>query len=61
MADQPRRPGRPPLDDDDPSVQVCVSLPGARYDELYDRAQRDRVSVPEVIRRQLDADKKYPK
>jgi hypothetical protein len=57
----PRGPGRPPLDDDDASVKVCLTLPGRQYDDMYERAQRERVSVPEVIRRSLDPEKKYPK
>jgi hypothetical protein len=46
-------PGRPPLDEDDESVPVCVSLPGRQYDAMYTRAERDGVTVPEVIRRDL--------
>ena len=49
-----RGPGRPPLDPDDPSVPVCLKHPSRQYDEAYHRAQRDRISVPEVIRRALD-------
>jgi len=60
-----RTPGRPPLDADDPSEQVCVSLPGKQYDALDERARRDRVTVPEIIRRDLDEHArrqiKYPK
>ena len=52
MAD-PNRPGRPPLDRDDPSVKVCVSVPSRQYDDLYQRAREERVSVPELIRRSL--------
>jgi len=48
-----RQPGRPRLDDDDDTVQVCVKLPGAQYDALYAEAQKTRTSVPEVIRREL--------
>jgi hypothetical protein len=57
-----RGPGRPPLDDEDDedSVAVCVKLPSRVYDEQYQRAQRERVSVPEVIRRTL-TEKRYPK
>lgn len=48
--------GRPPLDDDDPdAVPVCVKLPPRQYDALYRRSQRARVSVPEVIRRDVAA------
>lgn len=54
-----RRLGRPPLDPDDPSVRVCVTIPGKRYDALY-KAAAGRVSVPELIRRAI-TDKKYTK
>jgi len=49
-----KRTGRPPIDEEDASVPVCVSLPGRQYDALYTRAQAAGVSVPEVIRRDLD-------
>lgn len=51
-----RRPGRPPLDPTDPSIEVCLTLPSKRYDDLYARAQRARVTVPELIRRRLAPD-----
>jgi hypothetical protein len=51
----PKR-GRPPLDAAHPSVKVCFSLPTPQYDHLYERAQRERVSIGEVIRRKLDDD-----
>jgi hypothetical protein len=58
-----RRPGRPPLDkDDEDSVSVHVRLSPREYDAAYQRAQRDRVTVPESIRRQLrDRQLRYPK
>lgn len=46
-------PGRPPLDDADASVPVCVKMTTAQYDETYVRAQRARVSVPEQVRRDV--------
>lgn len=49
-----RTPGRPPLDDDDPSVHVGVTLPSKQFDEYSRRALREDVSVPEIIRRDLD-------
>jgi hypothetical protein len=55
-----RPPGRPPLDAKDPSVKVCVTVPAHAYDRIYARAQQDRVTVPELIRRALDPTKKYP-
>lgn len=47
--------GRPPVDDDDDSVRVGVTLPAKRYDEYAKRAIREEVSVPEIIRRELEA------
>jgi hypothetical protein len=48
------RPGRPALDENDRSAQICVSVTARKYDQVYQRAQRERISVPEVIRRALD-------
>lgn len=53
----PKLPGRPPLDDADPSVGVYVRMPSRQYDDLYTKAHDERVSVPEIIRRSLDATK----
>ena len=50
---KPRPPGRPPLDDRDASVRVGVSLPAKQYDGYARRALREDVSVPEIIRRDL--------
>lgn len=48
----PRRRGRPPLDDADPtSVHVHVRLPTRQYDVLQARATAQRVTVPELLRR----------
>jgi hypothetical protein len=49
----PKRQGRPPLDKEDPSVSVNVRVPGKLYDRMYERAQRERVTIPELIRRNL--------
>lgn len=57
---QRRRPGRPPVEEGDSSVYVGVTLPSKHYDDLCKRAQREEVSVPEIIRRDL-LDKKDPK
>lgn len=55
---EPRRPGRPRLDPNGPSIHVSVTVPVRVFDDLCDRASRECVSVPEVIRRDLsDADK----
>jgi hypothetical protein len=47
-------PGRPPLDDDDSSTEVGVSFPTRQFDGYAKRALRDDVSVPEIVRRELD-------
>jgi hypothetical protein len=52
-ATTPKRRGRPPLDDDGPSVAVSVRMPSRAYDALYARARRERVSVPEQVRRDM--------
>jgi hypothetical protein len=51
-----RRPGRPPLDPEHPSATVHLTVPGPTYDAIYAQAQRDGVSIPEVIRRKLARD-----
>lgn len=51
-------PGRPPLDDDDSSTEVGVSFPTKQYDGYARRALHDDVSVPEIIRRDLDRTEK---
>jgi hypothetical protein len=48
-----RSPGRPPLDDDDESVGVHLTMPSKQYDAAFERAQQLRISVPEVLRRDL--------
>jgi hypothetical protein len=48
-----RSPGRPPLDEHDPSVRVSVSLPSKQFDDFCERALREQVSVPAIIRRDL--------
>jgi hypothetical protein len=52
--------GRPPLDKDDPSVTVTVSLPSKKFEDLCTRAQREGLSVPEIVRRDLDKKLKTP-
>jgi hypothetical protein len=46
--------GRPPLDRADPSVHVGVTLPSKQFDEYSKRALREGVSVPEIIRQDLE-------
>lgn len=62
----PRPPGRPPVDEHDTSVQIGVTLPSRKFDELCQEAQKQGTSVPEVIRRLLYGaeplhEKKYKK
>ena len=47
--------GRPPLDQNDHTVNVNVCLPSKQYDKAFQIAQRERLSVPEIIRRALQA------
>lgn len=46
-------PGRPPIDDEDTSVEVGVTLPATQFDAYAKQALREDVSVPEIIRRAL--------
>lgn len=46
-------PGRPPLDDEDPSIDVHLRMPSKQYDDAYARARRERVTVPERIRQDM--------
>jgi len=48
-----RPPGRPPLSPGHASTDVCVKMPVGMYDQAYALATRERVSVPEVMRRAL--------
>jgi hypothetical protein len=45
--------GRPPIDDNDSTEHVCVSLPLKQVTAYRERAAREDVSVPEIIRRDL--------
>jgi hypothetical protein len=50
---EPKRPGRPSLDAETPSMRVQVALPSRVFDEAQRLASRTGVSVPEVLRRGL--------
>lgn len=54
MADKPRRPGRPPLDENDHSVPLQLSLPSKRLAAVSEHAKRDRLTVHDWIRRVLE-------
>ena len=47
--------GRPRLSDE-PTEGIHVKVPISLYDRAYEAAERDRVSVPELIRRALARD-----
>lgn len=51
MSMDTRKPGRPSLSPGHPSAHVCVRLPAPMFDEAYRRAQEDRVTVSEWVRR----------
>jgi len=44
---------RPKLNQDGPSIQVTIRLPAKQFDAYCTRARRADVSVPEIIRRDL--------
>jgi predicted HicB family RNase H-like nuclease len=45
--------GRPPLDRHDPSVGIGVRVPSKQFDALCAKAQEERVSLAEFVRRRL--------
>jgi hypothetical protein len=53
MTHDPKRRGRPPLDAAAKSAAVHLKLTPADYDRVDQIARRDRVSIPDVIRRSL--------
>jgi hypothetical protein len=51
---EPKKPGRPPLEPNQRSADVHVSLPAHTYDRVYEHAAKARTSVPHVIRQLVD-------
>jgi len=49
-----KRPGRPPVAEDDTSVRIGLTLPAKQFDRLCRKALRLEISVAEAIRRELD-------
>lgn len=49
------RHGRPRLDPDDRSTQLNVRLPSKHYDDVYQRAAAERLTMSEWIRRTMRA------
>lgn len=54
MRTTPRKPGRPSVAPGEASSPVCVRLPTRMYDAAYQRAQEERVSMTELVRRGLE-------
>jgi Ribbon-helix-helix protein, copG family len=50
---KPMKCGRPPLNAQDPSAKVTISLPSKELDAYTQRALSEGRSVPDVIRRAL--------
>jgi hypothetical protein len=48
-----RAPGRPPLTIGDKPAKVQVYVPSADYDRAYELAQRQGISLPQLLRRGL--------
>ena len=49
-----KRPGRPPVAEDDTSVRIGLTLPAKQFDRFCRKALRLEISVAEAIRRELD-------
>jgi len=48
-----KRPGRPRLDPDDPSVHLTVRLPSKQFDASQKKAAEERLTMAEWIRQML--------
>ena len=48
-----RRPGRPPLADDDTTTPVTLRVPSKEFDRACERATLERVTVRDLFRRGL--------
>ena len=51
--DPPRRRGRPPVDPDNGSCKLTVTISAKDFDRLYAQARDARLTMPEWIRREL--------
>jgi hypothetical protein len=58
---EPKRRGRPSIDPDDTTRPVRVRMPTRAYTALQWRADADRITVAELIRRELDPNKRPQK
>lgn len=52
MSDPIKR-GRPPLTPGDVPTRIEILVPSTQYDRLYERAHRDGISIPALVRRGL--------
>jgi hypothetical protein len=44
------KPGRPPLDHDDPSVKLTLTLPSKQLDQICAQAKLERMPLAEYMR-----------
>ena len=56
-----RRMGRPTLDPTDRSITFTITLPRRQFDQYAVAALREKVSVPEIVRRELGCSTKQLK
>ena len=49
----PRKRGRPPLEPGARPTKINLGVPPRDYDRAVQRAQRDGISVPQLLRRSL--------
>lgn len=53
-----RRPGRPPLDEKDPSVKLTITMPSKQMINLCTQAQQERRTLQELVRHILATQQK---
>ena len=51
-----RKRGRPPLSETEASTAVHVAMPISLFDRVYSEATKEHVTVPEIIRRAVEAE-----
>jgi predicted HicB family RNase H-like nuclease len=50
---EPTKRGRPPLTPGDVPARIDIRVSSTQYDQAYQRAQREGISVPALVRRSL--------
>lgn len=51
-----KKPGRPRLDADAPSVSMNIRVPPKHYDRLFQRARQERMAFADYLRKCLRVD-----